>query len=86
MPRKLGRANITVNKNTVPGEPRSPFVTSGLRLGTPAMTTRGFDRADCAQLAGLICDVLDRVADAQVIDRVRQQALELCRSRPVYGG
>jgi hypothetical protein len=82
----LGRANITVNKNTVPGEPRSPFVTSGLRLGTPAITTRGFDTADCAQLAGLICDVLDRVADTQVIDRVRQQALELCRSRPVYGG
>ncbi|HLF30546.1 MAG TPA: serine hydroxymethyltransferase [Xanthomonadales bacterium] len=81
----LGRANITVNKNTVPGEPRSPFVTSGLRLGTPAITTRGFDTVDCALLAGLICDVLDQVADAKVIDRVRQQALELCRNRPVYG-
>ncbi|MSQ99180.1 MAG: serine hydroxymethyltransferase, partial [Xanthomonadales bacterium] len=55
----LGRANMTVNKNSVPGEPRSPFITSGLRLGTPAVTTRGFDTEDCRALAGLICDVLD---------------------------
>jgi glycine hydroxymethyltransferase len=60
----LGRAYITLNKNTVPGEPRSPFVTSGLRLGTPAVTTRGFDEQDCSELAGLICDVLDNVEDS----------------------
>jgi len=82
----LGRANITVNKNTVPGEPRSPFVTSGLRLGTPAVTTRGFDTADCTALGGLICDVLDRMGDESAVVRAREQALGLCRSRPVYSG
>ena len=82
----LGRANITVNKNTVPGEPRSPFVTSGLRLGTPAVTTRGFDRDDCTVLAGLICDVLDNVNDASVQDQVKRSALALCRKHPVYVG
>ncbi|MCH8227084.1 MAG: serine hydroxymethyltransferase [Proteobacteria bacterium] len=82
----LGRANITVNKNTVPGEPRSPFVTSGLRLGTPAVTTRGFDRDDCTVLAGLICDVLDNINDASVQDRVKRSALALCRKHPVYVG
>ena len=80
----LGRAYITVNKNTVPGEPRSPFVTSGLRLGTPAVTTRGFDAADCTRLAGLICDVLDHVGDSDVEDRVRESVLELCSRHPVY--
>jgi len=80
----LGRANITVNKNTVPGEPLSPFVTSGLRLGTPAVTTRGFDQDDCAELAGLICDVLDNINDASVIDRAKRSALALCRRHPVY--
>ena len=82
----LGRANITVNKNTVPGEPRSPFVTSGLRLGTPAVTTRGFDLDDCTVLAGLICDVLDNVNDASVQDQVKRSALALCRKHPVYVG
>jgi len=82
----LGKANITANKNTVPGEPRSPFVTSGLRLGTPAVTTRGFDTADCTVLAGLICDVLDSPGDGAVIEQTRRKAVELCRSRPVYGG
>jgi glycine hydroxymethyltransferase len=82
----LGRAYITVNKNTVPGEPRSPFVTSGLRIGTPAVTTRGFSVSDCQDLAGLICDVLDNVGDGATEDRVREQALELCRRHPVYGG
>jgi glycine hydroxymethyltransferase len=82
----LGRANITVNKNTVPGEPLSPFVTSGLRLGTPAVTTRGFDRDDCAVLAGLICDVLDNISDASVQGRAKQSALSLCRRHPVYMG
>jgi len=80
----LGRADITVNKNTVPGEPLSPFVTSGVRMGTPAVTTRGFDEADCAELAGLICDVLDNINDASVIDRVKRSALALCHRHPVY--
>ena len=80
----LGRANITVNKNTVPGEPRSPFVTSGLRLGTPAVTTRGFTRDDCSTLANIICDVLDNVGDASVEETARQAALDLCRQYPVY--
>ncbi len=80
----LGRAYITVNKNTVPGEPRSPFVTSGLRLGTPAVTTRGFDKHDCSQLAGIICDVLDNVGDAAVEKQVREAAMALCSKHPVY--
>ena len=82
----LGRANITVNKNTVPGEPRSPFITSGLRLGTPAVTTRGFDRDDCAALAGLICDVLDGLGDDSVLNQTKESALLLCRNHPVYSG
>jgi glycine hydroxymethyltransferase len=81
----LGRANITANKNTVPGEPRSPFVTSGLRIGTPAITTRGFLPDDCGKLAGLICDVLDHIGDEAVEARVREAALTLCRTYPVYG-
>ena len=80
----LGRSYITVNKNTVPGEPRSPFVTSGLRIGTPAVTTRGFTVADCQELAGLICDVLDNVGDKATEDRVRGQVLDLCGRYPVY--
>ena len=82
----LGRAYITVNKNTVPGEPRSPFVTSGLRIGTPAITTRGFNVADCQELAGMICDVLDNVGDQATEDRIREQALALCKRYPVYSG
>jgi glycine hydroxymethyltransferase len=82
----LGSAYITVNKNTVPGEPRSPFVTSGLRLGTPAVTTRGFDERDCSELAGLICDVLDNVNDGDAIEKARLAALALCRKHPVYTG
>jgi len=81
----LGRANITANKNTVPGEPRSPFVTSGLRIGTPACTTRGFNADDCRELAGLICDILDNMGDASVEQRVKESALVLCRKYPVYG-
>ncbi len=80
----LGRAWITVNKNTVPGEPRSPFVTSGLRLGTPAITTRGFTLADCEELAGIICDVLDQVGDEAIGLQARERALALCRQHPVY--
>jgi len=80
----LGRANITVNKNTVPGEPRSPFVTSGLRLGTPAVTTRGFDENDCSELAGVICDVLDNVGDAIAEEKARDTATAICSRHPVY--
>jgi glycine hydroxymethyltransferase len=81
----LGRANITVNKNTVPNDPRSPFVTSGLRIGTPAVTTRGFREAEVTQLAGWIADVLDDVTNDSVIARTRQSVLETCRRFPVYG-
>jgi glycine hydroxymethyltransferase len=80
----LSRAYITANKNTVPGEPRSPFVTSGLRMGTPAITTRGFSVADCQHLAGIICDVLDGIGDAEVERKARDGAIELCRRHPVY--
>lgn len=81
----LGRANITVNKNAVPNDPRSPFVTSGLRIGTPAITTRGFKEAEVAQLAGWIADVLDNLEDDAVNDRVRGEVLEICKRFPVYG-
>jgi glycine hydroxymethyltransferase len=80
----LGLANITVNKNTVPGEPRSPFVTSGLRIGTPAATTRGFGEAEVKQVAHWICDILDNLEDEATITRVRQEAKELCDRFPVY--
>ena len=81
----LGRANITVNKNSVPNDPRSPFVTSGLRMGTPAVTTRGFGLEECRTLAGWIADVLDDIEDEDVIRRVRDQVLGLCARFPVYG-
>jgi glycine hydroxymethyltransferase len=81
----LGRANITVNKNTVPNDPRSPFVTSGLRIGTPAVTTRGFREAEVTALAGWIADVLEDVANEAVIGRTRDAVLEVCRRFPVYG-
>ncbi|HEX7061378.1 MAG TPA: serine hydroxymethyltransferase [Woeseiaceae bacterium] len=80
----LGRANITVNKNAVPGDPRPPFVTSGLRLGTPAITTRGFGLAETRQLTGWICDILDDLGNEVLIQRVRGQVLELCNRFPVY--
>jgi glycine hydroxymethyltransferase len=81
----LGRANITVNKNSVPNDPRSPFVTSGLRMGTPAVTTRGFGLEECRTLAGWIADVLDDIENEDVIRRVREQVLGLCARFPVYG-
>ena len=80
----LGRANITANKNTVPRDPRSPFVTSGLRLGTPAVTTRGFKEPEIIRLSGWIADVLDHVNDEGTIARVRAQVLQLCQEFPVY--
>ncbi|MDH5454900.1 MAG: serine hydroxymethyltransferase [Gammaproteobacteria bacterium] len=81
----LGRAYITVNKNSVPNDPQSPFVTSGLRLGTPAITTRGFGVEETRQLTGWIADILDDLENEETIDRVRQQVLELCAKFPVYG-
>ena len=80
----LDRANITVNKNAVPNDPRSPFVTSGLRMGTPAVTTRGFGVDEMAQLSGWIADILDNVDDETRINSVREQAIELCNRFPVY--
>lgn len=80
----LGAANITVNKNSVPNDPRSPFVTSGIRIGTPAVTTRGFNEAEVRVLAGWICDVLDNVGNAAAIERIKHHVLELCGRFPVY--
>jgi glycine hydroxymethyltransferase len=84
----LGKAFITVNKNAVPNDPRSPFVTSGLRIGTPAVTRRGFKVEECKQLASWMCDVIDAlVADPEsttVIDSVRDQVKVLCAKFPVY--
>ncbi|WED43675.1 serine hydroxymethyltransferase [Legionella cardiaca] len=80
----LGRANITVNKNAVPNDPRSPFVTSGLRLGTPAITTRGFKEKEVSTLSGWIADVLDDVNNEATITRVKAQVLQLCHEFPVY--
>jgi len=80
----LGRANITVNKNSVPNDPQSPFVTSGLRIGTPAITSRGFGIDDVAQLTDWICDVLDDINNEQTITDVRNKVLELCEKNPVY--
>ncbi|PKH87714.1 serine hydroxymethyltransferase [Colwellia sp. Bg11-28] len=80
----LGRANITVNKNSVPNDPQSPFVTSGLRIGTPAITSRGFGLEEAAALTGWICDVLDDITNEQVIDDVRSKVLDLCERNPVY--
>ena len=81
----LGKAHITVNKNAVPNDPQKPFVTSGLRIGTPAVTTRGYDESDCADLADWICDVLDAPADEKVIAAVRDKVTAQCRKHPVYG-
>jgi glycine hydroxymethyltransferase len=80
----LGRAHITVNKNAVPNDPRSPFVTSGLRIGSPAITRRGFNEADATELAGWICDILDNMGDEAVIDEVRGKVAEICKRLPVY--
>jgi len=80
----LGSANITVNKNSVPNDPQSPFVTSGLRLGTPAITTRGFGPDETRQLTGWIADILDDIESEATIERVRGRVLELCKRYPVY--
>jgi len=80
----LGRANITVNKNSVPNDPKSPFVTSGVRIGTPAVTRRGFKEAEVRELAGWICDVLDNINDEATIERVKNKVLDICARFPVY--
>ncbi len=80
----LSKAYITVNKNAVPNDPQSPFVTSGLRLGTPAITTRGFGQEETRQLSGWIADILDDLENEEVIERIRDQVLELCARFPVY--
>ena len=80
----LGAANITVNKNSVPNDPRSPFVTSGIRVGSPSITRRGFDADDARQLAGWMCDVLDNINDHAVIEATKVKVLEICKRLPVY--
>ncbi|MDC1284675.1 serine hydroxymethyltransferase [Gammaproteobacteria bacterium] len=80
----LGNANITVNKNTVPNDPQSPFVTSGIRLGAPAITTRGFKEAECVELVNWMCDVMNDVENIEVQDRVKKAVVELCSRFPVY--
>ncbi|HYD79524.1 MAG TPA: serine hydroxymethyltransferase [Paucimonas sp.] len=81
----LGAAHITVNKNAVPNDPQSPFVTSGIRIGTPAATTRGFKEAEVTELAGWICDILDNIENPDVIAGVREKVGQLCARFPVYG-
>ena len=81
----LGLANITVNKNMVPNDPRSPFVTSGLRIGTPAVTTRGFKEPEVRQIGQWMLEVLDNLHDDVTIARVRDEVTTLCRRFPVYG-
>jgi glycine hydroxymethyltransferase len=81
----LGRAHITVNKNSVPNDPRPPFVTSGLRIGTPAITTRGFGAVESRQVGHWIADVLDGMGDEAVVERVRGEVLAICGRFPVYG-
>jgi glycine hydroxymethyltransferase len=81
----LGAANITVNKNAVPNDPQSPFVTSGIRVGTPAVTTRGFGESEVRELAGWMCDIMDDVSNQSTIEQVREQVLAICGRFPVYG-
>jgi glycine hydroxymethyltransferase len=80
----LGKANITVNKNAVPNDPRSPFVTSGLRIGTPAVTTRGFKEKECIQLAKWMCDILDDISNEDTIATIKAQVENICKQLPVY--
>ena len=80
----LGAANITVNMNAVPNDPQSPFITSGIRVGTPAVTTRGFSGEECIELAGWMCDVIDARGDQAVIDSTKSKVLDVCAKHPVY--
>ena len=81
---KLGLANITINKNTVPNDPQSPFVTSGIRLGTPAVTTRGFKEDEIIQISNWICDIVLDLDNEQKIEEIKNKALSLCKEFPVY--
>jgi glycine hydroxymethyltransferase len=85
---ELGKAHITVNKNAVPNDPQSPFVTSGIRVGTPAITTRGFSEQDATDLANWMCDIIDsirdNVADAAIVNKVREKVSAICKRLPVY--
>jgi glycine hydroxymethyltransferase len=81
----LGRAHITVNKNAVPNDPRSPFVTSGLRIGTPAATTRGFGETEVVELAGWIADILDANGSEEAVNKVKGKVVQICAKFPVYG-
>jgi glycine hydroxymethyltransferase len=81
----LGSAHITVNKNAVPNDPRPPAISSGLRIGTPAVTTRGFKEPEVQQLANWIADVLDRLGTESVVERVRSEVVTICKRFPVYG-
>ena len=80
----LGRAHITVNKNAIPNDPQKPFIASGIRIGSPAMTTRGFGEAEAEHLGNLIADVLEAPQDDKAIKRVASQVADLCRRHPVY--
>ena len=80
----LGQANITINMNSVPNDPQSPFVTSGIRVGTPAVTTRGFDEAECKDLASWMCDIIDANGDEKVITDVKSKVADVCKKNPVY--
>jgi len=80
----LGKANITVNKNSVPNDPQSPFVTSGIRVGTPAPTTRGFKEAECVDLTNWMCDVIENLDNEEIINVVKLKVIELCKKYPVY--
>lgn len=80
----MGRANITANKNAVPNDPQSPFVTSGIRIGTPSVTTRGFDEDDCRQVAHWICDIMDNMGDESIIEKIKGEVIALCKSKPLY--
>ena len=82
----LGNANLTVNMNAVPNDPQSPFVTSGIRVGTPAITTRGFSEEESTELANWMCDVIDSKGDQAMIDAVKAKALAICARHPVYAG
>ncbi|CAN5672393.1 serine hydroxymethyltransferase [soil metagenome] len=81
----LGRAHITVNKNAVPNDPQPPFVTSGIRIGSPAVTTRGFKQVECAQVAVWMCEIIENIKSEAVIARIKGEVAELCRRFPVYG-
>jgi glycine hydroxymethyltransferase len=80
----LGNAHITVNMNAVPNDPQSPFITSGIRVGTPAVTTRGFGEKECRELASMMCDICDELDNQSVIDSIKTKVAALCAKHPVY--